>query len=270
MNKDLRERTGDEYDILIKVLYHGLKQNYLTPFIKNDLYRGSSITKKELEYIKNSLNHKQKNLPGCICYNKSFFSTSISEKTARSFMKDKKNGEKVLYIIKAGYNLNNENISNVDIQNISAFGHEQEILFFPFSCFEITNVKPEKDEDSNNYYIINLVYLGKYKTKIKNNQKIPHTSFVQDVLKTSILDKIEIEKESQKFEFDIKTYIPLDIKEGYIISTYKITREDLDKKIQILNFSSLNKKEIEEICDIYYLNGEKINFSFQYSFCYPW
>ena len=266
MNKELRERSSNRYDILIKVLYHGLNQKYITPFIENNLYRGSSITKKELQYIIKSLNQKQKNLPGCICYNKSFLSTSISEEVAKEFMKKNENREKVLYIIKAEDTLNNDNISNADIQNLSVIEREKEILFFPFSHFEITNVNYINNDD---YYELNLVYLGKYKNQIKKNQKIPKTKFVEDVLKTSIMDKIEIEKESAKFEFDLKEFIPLDIKKGYIIATYKITREDLDKKIQILNSSSINKKEIEEICDIYYINGEKINFSFQHTFCYP-
>ena len=118
MNTYLVERLGNQYDIYIKVLYHGLKQNYIIPCIDKELYRGALITKDELNYINNSLKNKKKNLPGCICYCKSFLSTSISKRIAENFLRDKinhksVNEELVLYQIQSSKD--SRNFTNVDI-----------------------------------------------------------------------------------------------------------------------------------------------------------
>ena len=99
-------------------------------------------------------------------------------------MKKKENKEKVLYKIHSCENLYIENATNVDVQAFSIFENEKEILFFPFSCFEITGIEKKEEED---YYLINLVYLGKYKKKIKSTEKIPESKFVKEVFKTTII-----------------------------------------------------------------------------------
>ena len=175
------------------------------------------------------------------------------------------NEEYVLYIIKADKKLNKANITNADVREVSFFD-EKEILFFPFSCFEIADCNKENNNNFN-YYTINLVYLGKYKEKIKNKEKIPESKYVTDILNSVIIDKIELEKESEKFLFDFNKFLPPETKKGYIIATYKISNEDLNKNIQILNYN-YNKKEIEDIVDIY-IKDKKINFSFFYNFAFP-
>ena len=270
MNTYLVERLGNQYDIYIKVLYHGLKQNYIIPCIDKELYRGALITKDELNYINNSLKNKKKNLPGCICYCKSFLSTSISKKIAENFLKDKinkksANEEIVLYQIQSSKD--SRNFTNVDIQNFSVFD-EKEILFFPFSCFEINNVQILQNNNFGKYFNINLVYLGKYKKEVKKTEKIPESKFVKEIFSTTIIDKIEMEKDQTKFEFDVEKYIPPESKMGYIIATYEINNIDLDKNIQILNCEITNKKEIQDICEIYN-EGKKLDFSFTYYFTHP-
>ena len=270
MNNYLVERLGNQYDIYIKVLYHGLKQNYIIPCIDKELYRGALITKDELNYINNSLKNKKKNLPGCICYCKSFLSTSISKKIAENFLRSKVNKksvneELVLYQIQSSKDSNN--FTNVDIQNFSAFD-EKEILFFPFSCFEINNVQILQNNIFGKYFNINLVYLGKYKKEVKKTEKISKSNYVKDIFSTTIIDKIEMEKDPTQFEFDIKDFIPPELKMGYIIATYEIKNIDLDKNIQILNCEITNKKEIQDICEIYN-EGKKLDFSFTYCFTHP-
>ena len=64
-----------------------------------------------------------------------------------------------------------------EVSKIFYFKNEEEILIFPFSCFEIKKI--EKKED---YYIIYLDYLGKYeklfegRDPVKLIEKIPHYS----------------------------------------------------------------------------------------------
>jgi surface protein len=265
MNTYLIQRLGVQYDPYIKLVYYGLKQNYISSCANNKLYRGSIITKFELKYIEDSLKKKKENLPGCICFNKSFLSTSLDREIAERFLnKIKSNNEEyVIFTIHPNEKINKGNITNVDIQEFS-FYEEKEILFFPYSRFEITNIQKNK----KGYFDIDLVHLGKYKEKIKNIGKIPETKFVTTILKTNIIDKIDLQKEANKFSFDLKNYIPPELKMGYIIATYEINPEDLNKKIQIINYTLLNKKELQDICEIY-LKNEKQNFSFTKSFISP-
>ena len=271
MNKYLMERVGDQYDTYIKVLYYGLNQKYITSVIDQDLYRGALISKEELKCIDNYLKNKKENLPGCICYNKAFFSTSLQKEKALEFMNNNPNEipnniERVLYIIKSGEDLYDNTPSNVDIQQFSGF-NEKEILFFPFSCFEVNKIEKNIDKYGE-YNIIYLLYLGKYKEKISKKEKIGDSDLLKDFCQTTYVDVLELSKEPTKFVSDFTKYIPPKSKIGFIIATYQITNKDLDKDIQILNCCISNKKELIEICDIYF-EGEKKNFSFVYTFKYP-
>lgn len=267
MNIYLKERLGNQFDTYIKVLYYGLRQNYISSCIDKELFRGGSITKDELKYINNSLVNKKENLPGCICYNKSYFSTSKDKDVALSYIIDApldNNKVQVLYRIQPVNDLYKDNATNVDIEEFSYFNQEKEILFFPFSCFEITSIEPTE----NNYYQINLVYLGKYKNKIKVTEKIPESNLTKAILSSTIIDKIDLAKKSSLFDFDVDKYIPPESKQGYIIATYDIKNTDLDKKIQILNYNFQNKQEIQDICEIYFEN-KLVEFSFFKTFSYP-
>ena len=64
-------------------------------------------------------------------------------------------------------------------------------------------------------------------------------------------------------------YIPKELKQSYILATYDITVNDINKNIQILNCDEkINKDEIKKICNIY-LNDTKIDFTFEYNFKKP-
>ena len=267
MNNYLMGRLGNQFDTYIKVLYYGLRQNYISSCIDKELFRGGTITKDELKYINNSLDNKKENLPGCICYNRSYLSTSKDKNIALSYIRNKpsdNNKVKVLYRIQPVNDIYKDNATNVDIEKISFFQHEKEILFFPFSCFEIASFELIE----NDYYQINLVYLGKYKNKIKVTEKIPESKLTKAILSSTIIDKIDLAKKSSKFDFDVNIYIPPESKQGYIIATYDIKSTDLDKKIQILNYNFQNKNEIQDICQIY-VENKLVEFSFFKTFSYP-
>jgi len=89
-------------------------------------------------------------LPGCIVYSKSFLSFSLDLKIAMKFKKN------ILLII--------EEFSDGHINCpgcASIIKKEEEILVFPFSCFEVNKInKVEDKEKKDNYYIIYLNYLG--------------------------------------------------------------------------------------------------------------
>ena len=77
-------------------------------------------------------------------------------------------------------------------------------------------------------------------------------------------------KETNKnlFDFNMNKYITQDLKKSFIKAIYDITNNDINKKIQILNFDNSNKNEIEKECNIY-LNVKKIDFTFEYQFFIP-
>lgn len=277
MNFSLEKKAGNSFDPFIRVLYQGLLKNVINNFNENTLYRGALIKIKEIEYIKTSLNKKKEGLPGCICYNKAFLSSSLDKEVAISFMtfkNPKDNEERVLYIFKKGENIDEENATNADIQPFSFFEKEREILFFPYSTFEITEISKKKiqlKDRTINYCEVYLNYLGKYKKKIDKSQKIPENSFTKIILSTNVLEKLDMNKDSnkKKFEFKIDKYIPEELKISYIIAMYNITDNDINKKIQLINCEEkINKFELEKKCEIYF-DEKKIDFTYEYIFINP-
>ena len=172
MNKDLMKGQTKLYLPYIKLLYSGLNNNSITVNVSNNLYRGAFIHKKEINNLINLLkNRKNLDIPFAIVKCKSFMSFSLEKNVALGFMnKDepKENIIKVLYILKAEPFLDRKSATNADLTGISALKDEREVLLFPFSVYEICNI-----EKMDNYYIIYLNYLAKYKELFKiNNQTL--------------------------------------------------------------------------------------------------
>ena len=274
MNYCLERNLGKKYETYIEVVYHSLLQNYILPAQEKKLYRGSRIKRKELEYINNSFKYQREGLPACICFNKSFLSSSYREDVALRFMirkKKKENEEYVIYEFEKGTELDKGNASNSNISIFSAYKDEKEILFFPFSSFEINKIAEErtliKDNEYYTFYRVYLNYLGKYKKKLNLSDKIPKNKFTQSYLETDYSDKHELSSKTQilSFDFDVKTYITEEQKRNYIQATYEINKNDINKKINILNCSDLNKEEIKSLCNIK-LDNKKIDFCLEYKF----
>ena len=154
INKDLRENKRNNYLSYIKVLYEGVKLKSLP--LSNDkiLYRGSILLNKEIEKIKNYLNNKIENLPGAIIFSKSFLSFSKDKNIAKYFLNlnENKNKEfnKVLFILEKDDNIDYSLSTHADIEELSYFD-EKEVLFFPFSSFEINNINEINDNNEKIY-----------------------------------------------------------------------------------------------------------------------
>ena len=270
MNFCLEKRIGFAYDTYIKILYQGLLIKSITPTFDKKLFKGDKINKNNLLYILKCLKYKKASLPGCICYNKTFLLTSKDINIAFYSMQKAilyNNEEYVLYEIENNNELCNSNANNIDLQKIS-FIYKYNVLIFPFSSFEITKIE-EKIYDNQKFFLIKLNYLGKYRKIIDKSEKIPETKFTQDILKTELLDKYEMKKESYKFNFNIGNYINNEKKRNnYIVAEYKITNNDLKKNINILNCSDSNFNEISKICEVY-SNKVKMNFTFKTTFTSP-
>ena len=199
----------DKYLPYIKTLYEGVKLKSLPLANNNILYRGGNLPYSEIDKIKNYLKNKKEGLPGSIVFSKSFLSFSKDYNEVKKYMRNKyKNFSKVLFILEKkeneGYNL----CTHGDIEKISYFPREKEVLFFPFSSVERKDIK-KKNMDNENIYEINLLYLDKYlkdieddKDIILNENKIPNTEFKKQLCETSIIKEEIIENINTKILYN--------------------------------------------------------------------
>ena len=89
-------------------------------------------------------------------------------------MKEENNNEnisKVLFILEKDKNMGYNLSTHGDIEKISFYPDEREVLFFPFSSFEINGVK-EVNLENEKIYEINLSYLSKYLKDIKKDNTL--------------------------------------------------------------------------------------------------
>ena len=70
-----------------------------------------------------------------------------------------------LLIVEGIKELNNFYISNLDIENFSNFSNEKEVLFLPWSSFEIVSIRTDS-LCGKNFKEIRMKYLNEYKNKI--------------------------------------------------------------------------------------------------------
>ena len=165
MGNDLRNKDKDNYSKYIKyikLLYESLLYKTF-PLVKQKmLYRGSLINNEELEVLKKYYEEKKDEFPKAIVFSKAFLSFTKSVQKAEEFMNKPNNNNnnnmsKVLYILEKEDDsyIDYKLATHADIEYISYFPNEKEVLFFPFSSFEITNCT-----EDNNIQIITLKYLG--------------------------------------------------------------------------------------------------------------
>ena len=264
LNFDLMKGQTKLYLPYIKLLYLGLTNNCIKVNVSNDLYRGALINKEEIKNLKNHL-YKGKNLDNykALIYCKSFMSFSLDKEVALDFMRKKNPTEKnvrVLYILKSELGLNPKNATNADLDGISYYENEKEILLFPFSVYEINNDIRKKE----NYYEIYLNYLGKYKelfqfkdeTDLYNS--IFESKFIKELELAGLFSQIWLAKKSLcRIELNFNFYkkyasgfccsIPLAGKKKIhvlITVNHVLEKESLENGTQILIYYDNSKKKI--------------------------
>ena len=95
-------------------------------------------------------------------YSRTFFSFSkVKNKINQFFGETDKNYYRVVYVLKNNKNVLNKYSSNADIEFLSIYPEEKEVLFFPYTTFCLNDIREEKYENQN-CIIIELDYLGKY------------------------------------------------------------------------------------------------------------
>ena len=293
LNKSLRLNQAEKYLPFIKTLYDGVKLKSLPLASDNILYRGATITRQEIKAIQENLNNKIENLPGLIVFCKPFLSFSKEREVAENFLSpvnNQNNFVNVLFVLEkddnVGYNLS----THCDLENVSFYQEEREVLFFPFSSFEIKELK-EVEIRGINAYEIKLLYLGKYLKDIENDkniilkeENIPDSEFKKQLVECGLVKKENIEQMSPKTLIkNFKKYEEEVNKMNIITGEIYIGPEDVNKNIQIINsFENfqrtnnlevngninqkyLNENEIKKNTEIK-INGNLIGFSYLYGF----
>ena len=234
------KQSGKYYQTFIKILFEGLLNNYLIISKDKYLYRASGMSKIELKKIISLFNQwkkkDDKSFPSFILYSRCFLSFSKDENAIMKFIgknDDKKYG--IIFILKNNKDIINKYTSNADIEFLSAFGQEREVIFFPFSAFCLENIK-KGNFKGKNFIVINLEYLRKYKDildSIKKDENFKDNfiytfdkqNFSKEIIKSniipisnnytniSIIDKKQVFKKIQnkindKFNIEIKEDFP--------------------------------------------------------------
>ena len=302
INKDLGLNKKDKYLSFIKILYEGVKLKSLPLSNNNILYRGSKISNEEINKIKNHLNKKIEGLPSSIVFSKSFLSFSKDKNIAEQFLQGEnknKNISKVLFILEKDDNIGYNLSTHGDIEKISFYPNEREVLFFPFSSFEIKNIK-ELNINNEKIYEIKLLYLGKYLKDIENDNNIikkdiliPNSEFKKQIEEFGLIK--EDKNRTTKIVYNrFKNYVNEinnknnnndynnDEDSNQIIGEINIGPNDINNYIFIINsyenfkriknlgnseddYKYKNEKEIKENIKIK-INEKIIKFSYTYRF----
>ena len=157
---------------------------------------------------------KENDYHGYICYSKIFLLFHIDKNIILKIMEQKKpkeNEELVLFELEQPNKFDKENATNTDISEFSLNPKNKKILFFPYSCFEISEIS----KNEKKYYTIRLEYLGKYVDKLPKRfediNDIPESQFTQDFLSSQIYSQKGIErliaKKPNFLPFSFKKYI---------------------------------------------------------------
>ena len=294
INKDLGLNKYDNYLRFIKILYEGVKFKSLPLSKEKILYRGAKISNDEIIKIKENMNKKIEGLPSSIVFSKSFLSFSKDESRAKYFFKKgniNNDISRVLFVLEKNVEIDYNLSTHGDISKLSVYPNENEVLFFPFSTFEIKSIK-EIYIGNEKGYEIKLLYLDKYlddieqdKNVIKNVNKLPDSKFKEQLSKTGLIKKEKIEKLDTQTVYNSYKNYEKEVnsnKDNKIIGEISISVFDIKERTQIINsFENVkelnnyknkendwkyeNKKEIEDNIQIR-INDEIKNFRYYYRF----
>lgn len=166
INKSLMKKETD-YDTYVKAMCEGLYIGSLHHCKDDILYRGSRMTREELDDIRNSfeewkINKNTNTLPKFLLFSRTFLSFTKVEAKIKQFLGETNNKfYGIVYILKNVNNISNFYSSNADIAYLSRFPDEEERVFFPYTTFCLKNIY-EKKCFNQNCVVIELDYLGQY------------------------------------------------------------------------------------------------------------
>ena len=218
LNLDLRNNKFNDYLPYIKTLYKGIELKSLDLGSDETLYRATLLSNDEINYINKSLNKKIFNdLPAVYAFSKCFLSFSKDYNECLRFLCKKKFPDKssALFFLEKDKKIDYSFSTHADIEQLSYIPNEKEVLFFPFSSFEIKSIK-EIQIGGQNVYKIDLSYLGKYlKTLLKDEffyskvEELPDSKFKRSLIDSKLIKDEELNNKKiidKYFSYKIKIY----------------------------------------------------------------
>lgn len=159
----------------IFILFSGFNLNIFKDVHEVNLYRACQITLEDFKEIK-----KNK-----LIFFRRFMSFTPDSNVAMNFMKFHLNNKKfklVLFVVNSLKGGTNSTVTNIDTKKCNFYDKEEEVIFLPFSGFEIYDIKEE-----NYYTAIYLNYLNKYEKKVKDYIEARSKDKVDEFLKKLII-----------------------------------------------------------------------------------
>ena len=203
------------YQSYIKTLYEGVENNSLNKYNGQELYSAQNLSDEEIQELLKYKNDKISNLPMSVIFSKGFLSFTKAKNVAEYFIQNF-NKNTLLTIVGSRKEFNLD--THADIEELSFYKNEKEVLFFPFSAFAIEDFMVDEETKINN---IKLTYLGKYIKKFENDKKfnistdkLPNTRFKElfkksGLVKEDVIDNMKINDISNKYkEYKSKKFPP--------------------------------------------------------------
>ena len=231
------------YQSYIKTLYEGLERKALKPlktFKGIQLYSAQYFTENQIkelnEYRLRTVDYYK--VP--IIFSKLFLSFTKDLTIAERFIASYKKNT-MLTVVEANdeYDLN----THTDIEELSSFHDEREVLFFPFSAFGIEDFTYDEEKKR---YIMKLIYLGRF---IKNNEQ--NTKF--DIKKEELPEEYFVTLFEKSGLIDEKKIKEMKVRDHNIIIKKEnlISKEYSQNEVQIKNDNNEpKKKRRKRICII--------------------
>ena len=197
LNKALLNNNYNDYLPIIQKLYESVDKCNLCS-CDETIYKGIIVERKKMNSFIREFNNKRDSIPKAILYGKSFFSFYKDEYKVKKLKDSKKAfSQRFNYFIKLVLEKPNnlKLVKNNAIINkeISYFESEDEIVFFPFSCFEIKKIEQINEQE----IIMTLNYLDKYRELIKPEEgnsfeKVSENKFSKLFFESGIIDDQKI------------------------------------------------------------------------------
>ena len=168
LNLSLLNNRFSNFKQFIFVVYYGLNLKIIKSVSDKYLYRSALIDQRTYEKIKNSFKEYEENDNKFIILTKSFLSFSKSQSTASQFLKFSIQKAKMNNLKPILFKVNpldaniNVNVTNVEMKDLNIYAGEEEVIFLPFSGFEIC----DKPQEIGEYAVINLNYISRYEKQV--------------------------------------------------------------------------------------------------------
>ena len=198
MNEDFNYNYFSTYKAFIKLLYRGLHYKKLKSKFDVPIYSCSPIKKEMLKNLEQQLNEKNK----ILVYSKQFQHFTISEKIAQNSLSNfkDKNCVPILYELPK-LEASEAFANNVDIGDLSYYPNNNEVIFFPYTCFIIEKI----EEIKKGVKIIKLNYLGNYFKTINKNKLFEdlNADKIEQILDDKLIDFVKDINERNRNELPI-------------------------------------------------------------------